>query len=209
VAAGAVPGRPARGQANLRSLAVERLDLVNLRVFPPEGEVLGEPTAEQLGALADLRDEGKLALIGISNTTLAGARRALELVGTLGEVQNPFSILNRADEATLAFCEEHGIAYVPYFPLGSSFTGGPKRIAADPVIGPVADKHGATPSQVALAWLLHRSERILLIPGTSSIAHLEENLGAAGVALDADDMAALDTVEQAGTPHDRPAQNAV
>ncbi|MDO8189411.1 oxidoreductase [Conexibacter sp. JD483] len=186
---------------NLRSLAIERIDLVNLRVFAPEGEVLGAPTAEQLGTLADLRDEGKLDLIGVSNTTRAGAQLALDLVGTLGEVQNPYSLLDRSDDATIAFCEQHGIAYVPYFPLGSAFTGGPARIAADPLIGRVAAKHAATPTQVALAWLLHRSERILLIPGTSSVAHLEENLGAAAVVLDADDMATLAAVEQAGTPY--------
>ncbi len=163
--------------------------------------MLGEPTAEQLGTLADLRAEGKLDLIGISNTTLAGAELALELVETLGEVQNPYSLLDRTDDETIAFCERHGIAYVPYFPLGSAFTGGPRRIAADPLIGRVAAKHDASPTQVALAWLLHRSERILLIPGTTSIAHLEENLGAAAVALDADDLATLAEVEQAGTPY--------
>ncbi len=187
---------------NLRTLEIERIDLVNLRLHADDhGNGLGDPTAEQLGALADLRAEGKLDLIGISNATLAGVRMAVDLVGTVGEVQNPYSILNRSDDETLAFCEEHGIAYVPYFPLGSAFTGGPKRIAEDPVISRVAEKHGATPSQVALAWLLHRSERILLIPGTSSIAHLEENLGAADVTLDGEDMAALAEVEQAGTPH--------
>ena len=89
---------------------------------------------------------------------------------------------------------------MPFFPLGSAFTGGPARSAADPIVSRIAAKHGATPSQIALAWLLHRDERILLIPGTSSVAHLEENLAAAAVALDADDLAALEEVEQVGDP---------
>jgi pyridoxine 4-dehydrogenase len=89
---------------------------------------------------------------------------------------------------------------VPFFPLGSAFTGGPATLAADPVVSRVAAKHDATTSQIALAWLLHRDERILLIPGTSSVAHLEENLAAAAVALDAEDLTALEEVEQVGAP---------
>ena len=89
---------------------------------------------------------------------------------------------------------------MPFFPLGSAFTGGPQKLAEDPAIARVAAKHGATPSQVALAWLLHRDERILLIPGTSSVAHLEENLAAADVELDADDLTALEDVAPAGNP---------
>ena len=186
---------------NLRSLKVDRMDLVNLRVMAGPGE-LGEPTAEQLGELADLRREGKLDLIGISNASLEGVRTAIDLLGEigLGEVQNPYSILDRADEEILALCEEHGVAYVPFFPLGSAFTGGPAALAKDPAIASVAEKHDATPSQIALAWLLHHSPRILLIPGTTSVAHLEENVAAGAISLDADDLAALDEVEQVGVP---------
>jgi aryl-alcohol dehydrogenase-like predicted oxidoreductase len=115
-------------------------------------------------------------------------------------VQNSFSVVNRADAPTLELCRERGIAYVPYFPLGSAFTGGPKAIAEDAAIAGVAAKHGATPSQIALAWLLAQYEGVLLIPGTSSVAHLEENLAAAAVALDAEDLAALDRVEDLGDP---------
>ena len=79
-------------------------------------------------------------------------------------------MLDRANEDVLELCREHGLAFVPFFPLGSAFTGGPQKLAEDPAIARVAAKHGATPSQVALAWLLHRDERILLIPGTSSVA---------------------------------------
>jgi aryl-alcohol dehydrogenase-like predicted oxidoreductase len=186
---------------NLRSLKVERMDLVNLRVMGGPGQ-LGEPTAEQLGALADLRREGKLDLIGVSNVSLQGVRMAIELLGKigLGEVQNPYSIIDRTDEDILALCEEHDIAYVPFFPLGSAFTGGPAALARDPAIAAAAGKHAVTPSQITLAWLLHHSPRILLIPGTTSVAHLEENMAAGDISLDAEDMAALDAVEQVGVP---------
>jgi aryl-alcohol dehydrogenase-like predicted oxidoreductase len=89
---------------------------------------------------------------------------------------------------------------VPFFPLGSAFTGGPAALAADAAIAGVAAKHGASPSQIALAWLLALYEGVLLIPGTSSVAHLEENLAAAELELDAEDMAALEGVEQLGDP---------
>ena len=184
---------------NLRSLEVERMDLVNLRVMGA-GHGNGAPTAEQLGELADLRQEGKLDLIGVSTVNLEGIKLAQELVGTVGEVQNAYSIIDRSDEEVVDYCDAEGIAYVPYFPLGSAFTGGPKALAADPAIAGVAARHGATPSQVALAWLLQRSERILLIPGTSSVSHLEENLAAADIVLDADDLEALRAVTQTGNP---------
>jgi pyridoxine 4-dehydrogenase len=175
---------------NLRSLRVERLDLVNLRLL--EGDGTAEVTlAEQLGALADLRAEGKLDLIGLSNARGATVEEALDLVDIAG-VQNGYSILERGGEDVLELCAERNLAFVPFFPLGSAFTGGPAKLAADPAVAAVAARHGATPSQVALAWLLQRDEHILLIPGTSSIAHLEENVGAAAVALDADDLEALE-----------------
>jgi pyridoxine 4-dehydrogenase len=185
-------------EANLRSLGVERMDLVNLRLLDGEGgpEV---PLAEQLGALEDLRREGKLELIGISNASRAQAEEALELVDVAG-VQNAYNILDRSGEDVLELSRERDIAFVPFFPLGSAFTGGPAKIAADPTIARVAAKHDATPSQIALAWLLHRDEHILLIPGTSSVAHLEENLAAADVTLDADDLADLDDVTPAANP---------
>jgi aryl-alcohol dehydrogenase-like predicted oxidoreductase len=183
-------------EENLRSLRVERIDLVNLRLGVEPGDT---PLAEELGALVELREEGKLDLIGISNVDRAVVESALE-VTELGEVQNSFSIIDRADAPTLELCRERGIAYVPYFPLGSAFTGGPKAIAEDAAVAGVAAKHGATPSQVALAWLLAQYEGVLLIPGTSSVAHLEENLAATEVALDADDLAALDAVEELGDP---------
>jgi pyridoxine 4-dehydrogenase len=183
---------------NLRSLRVERMDLVNLRVADRAGGP-SEPTAEQVGALQDLQREGKLDLIGISNVTLDGLQRAAELT-ELGEVQNAYSVIDRSNEALVDFCREREIAFVPFFPLGSAFAGGPQKLAQDPAVAEVAARRGATASQVALAWLLARYDRILLIPGTTSVAHLEENLAAGEVALDADDLATLDSVQQVGRP---------
>jgi aryl-alcohol dehydrogenase-like predicted oxidoreductase len=185
-------------EENLRSLRVERMDLVNLRRLEEDG-VSPVPLEEQLGALEDLRVEGKLDLIGVSNVEPADAERAMELVD-VGEVQNSYSILDRAHESLLELCTERGIAFVPFFPLGSAFTGGPRRLAEDPAIAAVARRREATPTQVALAWLLARSPRTLLIPGTASVAHLEENMAAADVPLDAEDLAALEEVAQEGAP---------
>jgi aryl-alcohol dehydrogenase-like predicted oxidoreductase len=106
-------------------------------------------------------------------------------------VQNAYSVINRDEEAALVLCEERGLAFVPFFPLGSAFAGGPGLLSATPAVAETAARHGATVSQVALAWLLHRSEQILLIPGTASVAHLEENMAAVTVELDEEDMTRL------------------
>ncbi|HEY3021314.1 MAG TPA: oxidoreductase [Solirubrobacteraceae bacterium] len=185
-------------EANLRSLRVERMDLVNLRLMEGEGAP-AVPLADQLGALEELRGEGKLDLIGVSNVSRPRVEEALGLADLAG-VQNGYSILDRSSEDVLELCRERDLAFVPFFPLGSAFTGGPAKLAADPIVSRVAARRGATPSQVALAWLLHRDERILLIPGTSSVAHLEQNLAAADVSLDADDLAELEGVVPAGDP---------
>ncbi|MDR7251645.1 aryl-alcohol dehydrogenase-like predicted oxidoreductase [Nocardioides sp. BE266] len=191
----------AQVEQNLRSLGVERMDLVNLRRFERDDPTRQEPALEdQLGALAELRDEGKLDLIGVSSIGAETVRKAIDLVG-IGEVQNAFSILDRSDEPVLDLCREHDVAYVPYFPLGSAFTGGPAALAADEHVSAVARKHGVTASQVALAWLLAQYDRLLLIPGTSSVAHLEENLAVLDIALDQDDLTLLDKVEPKPVGH--------
>jgi pyridoxine 4-dehydrogenase len=182
---------------NLRTLQVERMDLANLRLFDEHDRDGRLP--EQLGALEDLRQEGKLDLIGISNASADTVRRALDLTD-IACVQNPYSVVNRAEEDELVLCEERGLAFVPFFPLGSAFSGGPKQLAADPAVADVAARRGATPTQIALAWLLHRSERILLIPGTSSVRHLEENLAAGEIELDEQDMSRLEAATQVGDP---------
>ena len=126
--------------------------------------------------------------------------RALELADIAG-VQNGYSVLDRSHEDVLQLCAERDLAFVPFFPLGSAWTGGPAKLAEDPAVAGVASRHSVTPSQVALAWLLQRDERILLIPGTSSVVHLEENLAADEVELDGEDLEALEQVRQVGDPH--------
>jgi pyridoxine 4-dehydrogenase len=175
---------------NLRTLRVDTLALVNLRLMGagPQRRI---PLVDQLGALETLRAEGKIESIGLSNATVDEVAAALEVVD-LGEVQNPYNIKLRDDEDVLRFCADHDIAYVPFFPIASPFAGGPKALAEDPAIASVAAKHAVTPAQIALAWLLHKDPHVLLIPGTSSMSHLEENMAAARIALDDGDLAALD-----------------
>ena len=182
---------------NLRSLRVERMDLVNLRLMSADGS--GDVLAEQLGALEDMRREGKLDLIGISEAATDTVRRALDLVD-VAEVQNAYSLVNRSGEDVLELCIAREIAFVPYFPLGSAFAGGPKQLAEDPAVAGVAERRGISVTQVALAWLLSRYERMLLIPGTSSVQHLEENLASEDVELDEQDVAELQSATQLGDP---------
>jgi aryl-alcohol dehydrogenase-like predicted oxidoreductase len=179
-------------EQNLRSLDVERIDLVNLRRFELDAPDADQPDLdEQLGALAALRDAGKIAMIGVSNVGIDTVRHAIETVG-IGEVQNPFSIIDPSDRPTLDLTAEHGVAYVPYFPLGSAFTGGPAAITGDPVVQQVAAKHDVSGIQVALAWVLAQGDHVLLIPGTKSVAHLEANMAVADVELDDDDLTTLE-----------------
>jgi aryl-alcohol dehydrogenase-like predicted oxidoreductase len=192
------PGELRSGvEDNLRTLRLERIDLVNLRLFD-EHDAEGR-LPEQLGVLADMRQEGKLDLIGMSNATADTVRRGLELVD-VACVQNAYSIINRSGEDELALCEERELAFVPFFPLGSAFSGGPGQLAADPAIAEIAARREATPAQIALAWLLDRSERILPIPGTTSIRHLEENVAAGDIELDERDMRRLEDAVQLGSP---------
>jgi pyridoxine 4-dehydrogenase len=187
-------------EENLRSLRVECLDLVNLRLVGGGSAV---PLEDQLGALEEMRCAGKVDLIGLSNVDQGHVERALELVD-VASIQNGYSVLDRQDDELVEFAREHEIAFVPFFPLGSSYRVGPGRLAADPTISRVAEKHDATPSQIALAWLLARYDQMLLIPGTSSVVHLEENVAALGIELDSADLAALDQVgEPAGAIHHR------
>ena len=184
-------------EENLRSLRVERMDLVNLRLM--DADESGDILAEQLGTLEDLRREGKLDLIGISEADAGAVRRALALVD-IAEVQNQYSVVNRSGEDVLELAIEREIAFVPYFPLGSAFTGGPRRLAQDPAVSEVAERRGITAAQVALAWLLARYERMLLIPGTTSVQHLEENMAVTDVELDGEDLAGLENAVQMGDP---------
>jgi aryl-alcohol dehydrogenase-like predicted oxidoreductase len=179
---------------NLRSLAVERVDVVNLRLPGPE-EMQGGPEVafeDQLEAMAKLREEGKIGGVGLSNVTLEQVQTGLDH-GEIACVQNPMSLVQRGDEPVLERCREAGIPYVPFFPLGSAFPHMPK-VTEQPAVREVAERLGATPAQIGLAWLLRHSPNVLLIPGTSSLVHLEENLAAGDVELDAQALARLEDV---------------
>ncbi|MET8755026.1 aldo/keto reductase [Streptomyces sp. NPDC004667] len=183
-----VAGRPAQlrrmCEASLRRLRVERIDLYQLHRFDP-----AVPMAEQLGELGRLREEGKIRHIGLDTVGAPQLREALESV-PVAAVQNPYNLLDRSSAQVLALCEERGIAFLPYYPLGSgALTGG----GAAAVTG-VAAAHGATAGQIALAWLLHHSPVLCPTPGTGSPAHLAQNLGAASIRLEPGDVALLDAV---------------
>ncbi|HYL99559.1 MAG TPA: aldo/keto reductase family oxidoreductase [Blastocatellia bacterium] len=173
---------------NLRNLAVDRLDVVNLRVGgvaePSEGSI-----EEPLTVLVELKAQGLIGHIGLSNVTprqLAEAQKLTEVVC----IQNFYNVAHRNDDAFIDALAQQGIAYVPFFPLGG-FT--PLQSSA---LDRVAAAMGATPMQVALAWLLRRSPNILLIPGTSSVEHLRENLDAAALELPLNAIAELDAIDQ-------------
>jgi len=178
---------------NLRTLDVEQLGAVNLRRIP-EAELAGRPQPalvdDQLAEMVALRDEGKIGGVGISSAPLEEVDTAIDAAGIVC-VQNPFSLLDRHDAAVLERCREAGVAYVPYFPLGSAFPHMPK-VTDNDTVRAVAERVGATPAQVGLAWLLAHDDVILLIPGTSSLEHLEQNVAVAAVTLSADDLAELD-----------------
>lgn len=171
-------------EEDLIRLGLDRLDLVYLRVGGM-GEPGGESIGERFAALAELRAEGLIRHLGVSNVDLVQLAEA-RAIAPVSAVQNQFHVHRRADAELLALCEREGIAYVPFFPLG----GGGEKI--DPGrLTDVAARHGATTAQVALAWLLAISPAVLAIPGTSVLAHLEENTAAAGLRLTADDLAEL------------------
>jgi pyridoxine 4-dehydrogenase len=176
---------------NLRALEVDQVGVVNLRLLDgvPDDPTQTVPLMDQLAEMANLREEGKIAGVGISNATLAQVDTAIQTVG-LASVQNAYSLLAQDDTPVLERCAETKIAYVPYFPLGSAFPGVPKVTQHQPVVD-LAKERGLTPAQVALAWLLARSPNILLIPGTASLAHLEENMAVARIHLGEQELARL------------------
>ncbi|CCV06474.1 putative aldo/keto reductase, NAD(P)-binding [Mesorhizobium metallidurans STM 2683] len=175
---------------NLRNLGLDVLDVVNLRIIfdvhePTEGSI-----EEQVAVLAGLQQKGLVHHIGLSNATAAQikeARRMVEIVC----VQNQYNLAHRADDALIDELARDGIAYVPFFPLGGF------NPLQSSTLSAVAARLGATPMQVALAWLLRRAPNILLIPGTSSVAHLRENLAAAELELSEDVVKELDGVAMA------------
>jgi aryl-alcohol dehydrogenase-like predicted oxidoreductase len=182
---------------NLRTLGVERLGAVNLRLMdhPPADAGQQVPLEDQLAEMVALREEGKIAGVGISTATRSQVEQAIERADIVC-VQNAFSLLNQADADVVDLCHDRGIAYVPYFPLGSAFPNTPK-VTRNPVVQAVAERLGVLPAQVGLAWLLAHRDNILLIPGTSRVSHLEHNLAAADLVLSAEDLAELEAAGQA------------
>ena len=172
-------------EANLRSLELDQIPVVNLRRHP-ESDV---PFADQLEEMIALRDEGLIAGIGLSNASLEQydeARARTEVAC----VQNAYNLADRSDQAVFDACQADGVPYVPFFPLGSAFN--PENpVLGAPAVRETATRLGATPAQVALAWLLHLAPNVLLIPGTSSLEHLDENLAAGELVLDRAALEAL------------------
>lgn len=167
-------------EGSLKRLKVERIDLYQLHAVDPNVAL-----EDSLGALADLQKEGKIRHIGLSNVNVDQLRRARNLV-TVVSVQNRYNVADREHDPVLDACARDGIAFLPYRPIASGEAGKVGGALAD-----VARRHGATPSQVALAWLLARAPVVAPIPGTSSVAHLEENVAAARLVLSTEDMTAL------------------
>jgi len=165
---------------NLDRLGLDRLDVVNLRRFNEDS------IAEEFAVLAELREQGLIHHLGVSNVE-AGQLAECRAVAPVACLQNLYNVTARQDDALVDECARQGIAYVPFFPLGG-FT--PIQAHA---LEKVASRHGATSRQVALTWLLRRSPAILIIPGTSSVRHLEDNVAAGAIALTEDDLADLDT----------------
>jgi pyridoxine 4-dehydrogenase len=176
---------------NLRSLAVDQLAAVNLRLM--DDAKPGHRFDDQLAAMVTARDNGLIGGIGLSNVTREHLLHALAITD-IACVQNPMNLADRQSLPVLEECAARGIAFVPFFPLGSGFARG-NPVLGSPEVTSIAARLGRTPAQIALAWLLSFRPNILLIPGTSSVRHLEENVAVADIELDA---AAVDALTAAG-----------
>jgi aryl-alcohol dehydrogenase-like predicted oxidoreductase len=162
-------------------LGVEKIGLWQLHSIDPK-----VPRDEQFGAVASLIEQGVIGHAGLSNVTVADIEAASRLF-KVTTVQNRYNLVDRMHEGVLDYCEHNGIGFIPWFPLAAGTLARPGAL-----LDAIATRHGATPSQIALAWLLKRSPVMLPIPGTSKIAHLNENVAAANVALTAEEFAAID-----------------
>ena len=185
----------AQVEANLASLGAGQLSVVNLRRLdtPPGIIAAGEQRVgldDQLAELSALRDEGKIGGIGLSNVSAGQLRQALP--AGIACVQNYYSVLDRTAEPVLELCREHGIAWVPFCPLGSAGLASLPKVTHNPAVSVIAAELGVTPAQAGLAWQLAHYDRTLLIPGTANPAHLAENLAAGAVKLPGASLTALD-----------------
>jgi pyridoxine 4-dehydrogenase len=180
-------GRPAyltqQVELSLRNLKLDRIDLIQLHRIDPE-----VPLADQLGAFVELREQGKVGHIGLSEVSVAELQAARE-VTEIVSVQNLYNLTNRRSQDVLDYATAEGIGFIPWFPIATGDLAAP-----DSPVAAIAEELDATPAQVALAWLLQKSPVVLPIPGTKSVGHLTENMGARGLVLSADDMARLDAL---------------
>jgi pyridoxine 4-dehydrogenase len=182
------PDQLRRGiEDNLRSLGAGQLAAVNLRLI--DGAAPDQRFDSQLAAMTAARDEGLIGGVGLSNITRDHLLRALEAT-PIACVQNPLNLVDRASMPVLQECSARGIAFVPFFPLGSGF-GAANAVLSNARLRTAAHRLGHAPAQIALAWLLSLAPNILLIPGTSSVRHLEQNVAAAGINLDEHTQAEL------------------
>lgn len=176
-------------ETNLRQLDVERLDVVNLRIMKKPGE---DSIAERFGWLAELRDEGLIRQLGVSNVRIDHVEEALAIAPIVC-VQNSYAVDQRRDEdALIGFCTDHGIAYVPFFAIAGSSRESGATTDHSAAIEAIATAHSVTPQQIRLAWTLHHSPNILAIPGTGDPSHLEQNVAAGSLKLSAEELAKLD-----------------
>jgi aryl-alcohol dehydrogenase-like predicted oxidoreductase len=187
------PDQLRRGiEDNLRSLGVGQLAAVNLRLI--DSATPDHRFDDQLAAMIQARDEGLIGAVGLSNISLGHLRRALDRT-PIACVQNPLNLVNRASMPILEECSARGIAFVPFFPLGSGF-GQANPVLSNEHVRSTARRLGHTPAQIALAWLLGLAPNVLLIPGTSSLAHLEQNVAAADIKLERHTQAELAAATQ-------------
>lgn len=171
---------------SLRRLGVDRIDLYQLHTIDDD-----VPLEDSVGALKTMQDAGKIRHIGVSNFRVEHIDRARQ-IAEIVTVQNRYSLADRKHEAVVDYCTEHGIGFIPWYPLATG------KLAGDERLGRIADRYGATPGQIALAWLLGRSPIMLPIPGTSSIEHLEENTAARDLELSDEDFQALERAAREG-----------
>jgi len=176
-------------EMSLRRLKLDRIDLYQLHRIDPR-----TPLEESLGALRRMQEQGKIRHIGLSEVTPSEIEDAQKIVPVVS-VQNRYSLADRRHEQTLAWCEEHGIAFLPWYPMAAG-----KLLKSDhplsQTINQLATRYNATPAQLSLAWLLHRSPVMLPIPGTSKVQHLEENVAAASLQIGPDEWAQLEAASQ-------------
>jgi len=167
---------------SLKRLRIDRIDLYQLHRIDPK-----VPASQTFAFLKKAQEEGKIRHIGLSEVSVGDIKKAQQYFDVVS-VQNKYSVDNRQWEPVLEFCKENNIAFIPWFPLSAG------DVETQDKIKQIAEKHNASAHQVALSWLLHHADNILLIPGTSSVAHLEENMRSAGIELTEGDMAILDSI---------------